>query len=350
MGSVVFGGPRLAWPQSSAVPRVGIVGTGSGASVLPDAFIEGLKDSRNILIEERSAEGRLERIPDLVDELVRLPVDVIFAGGGPEVIDAARRAMRIIPIIAIDLERDPVTAGLVQSLARPGGNLTGVFLDLPELAGKLLQLLLEAVPGSRQVAVLWSTPLAEDLFHGTEAAARTARISLQSLPIAAQDELDGALAAARRERAQGLVVLSSPLIFLLRQRIVELTVKYRIPAISLFTIFARIGLLMAVWPELRRHVPALRALRGACPPGHQARQPPHRTLEPIRDDPEREDRQGARTHASPVAASARGRSDRVKSESSEAREWHRIIRASVRECCGMGCSASGDSVPGVRAR
>lgn len=215
-------------------------------------------------------DGRLERIPGLVDELVRLPVDVIFASGGPGVIDAARQATRTIPIIGIDLERDPVASGLAESLARPGGNLTGLFLDLPEIAGKLLQFLLEAAPRIRRVAVLWQTPLAETLFHATEAAARSARIGLHSLPIAAQDELDGAMGAARRERAQGLVVLSSPIIFLLRQRIVELTLKYRLPAISLFTTFPQIGLLMAYGPNFvdmyrRCGVYAARVLQGAKP-------------------------------------------------------------------------------------
>jgi putative ABC transport system substrate-binding protein len=203
--------------------------------------IGGYIPGQNVIVEERMADGKLERIQSLVDELVRLPVDLIFTSGGPGVIDAGRRATSTIPIICIDLERDPVASGLVKSLAHPGGNLTGLFLDLPEIGGKLIQLLLEAAPAIRRLAVLWETLLADALLHATEAAAQSARIVLVSLPIATRDEFDGALTRAKEEKIQGLVVLSSPVVFLVRQQIVEWTLRYRIPAISLFTIFPSSG-------------------------------------------------------------------------------------------------------------
>jgi putative ABC transport system substrate-binding protein len=180
---------------------------------------------------------------------VKLKVDVIFANG-PPVIVAAFKATRTIPVIGVDLESDPVASGFVQSLARPGGNFSGFFLDAPELAGKLLQLIQEAVPRLSRVAVLWHAPVAQVLFRASEEAGRTARLTLLSLPVGAPEELDGAGARAARERAQGLVVLPSPLFFFNRVRIADLALRHRLPAISLLTQLPEAGLLMAYGPLL----------------------------------------------------------------------------------------------------
>ena len=245
--------PSMAHAQSARVPRVGYVGVIANPNPNSESFEQGLKDAgyipgQNVVIEYRAAEGRMERIPPLVDEVVKLKVDVIFASA-PPVIVAALKATRTIPVIGVDLESDPVASGFVQSLARPGGNFTGFFLDAPELGGKLLQLLQEAVPRLRRVAVLWHAPVAELLFRATQEAARTARLTLLSMPIGAPEELGDAVARAARERTQGLVVLSSPMFFFNRVRIADLALKHRLPAITLFTQFPEVGLLMAYGPN-----------------------------------------------------------------------------------------------------
>jgi putative ABC transport system substrate-binding protein len=244
--------PAMAHAQSARIPRVAYVSAGDLRNPNTESFEQGLKDAgyvpgQSVVIEYRGAEGKMERLPSLVDEIVKLKADVIFAAGPPAIV-AVLKATRTLPVIGIDLESDPVASGFVQSLARPGGNFSGLFLDAPELAGKLLQLIQEAVPRLRRVAVLWHTPVAQVLFRASEEAARTARLTLLSLPIGAPEELDDAVARAARERTRGLVVLSSPLFFFNRARIADLALKHRLPAISLFTQQPEVGLLMAYGP------------------------------------------------------------------------------------------------------
>jgi putative ABC transport system substrate-binding protein len=152
--------------------------------------------------------------------------------------------------VGIDLENDPVESGLVASLARPGGNFTGLFLDMPEMSGKLLQLLREVLPRATRMAVLWESPLATAQFRATEAAARAAGISLQSIPVEGAEDFGRAFRGATRERASAVILLSSPRVFFQRGQIAEFAMKNRLPTISLFTMFPAAGGLMAYGPNL----------------------------------------------------------------------------------------------------
>src|SRR5712692_2722412 len=175
------------------------------------AFLEGLRDlgyvvGRNILIEYRAAAWNRELLPDLAAELVALKVDVIVAVPGAT--DAAREATTTIPIV-VPAANDPVESGLVASLARPGGNITGTALSTPELTGKRLQLLKEAFPKVSRVAVLWSPAYeaAQLQWKATQAAARTLGVPLQSLAVRDHKDFPGAFSAMTRKRADALLTI-----------------------------------------------------------------------------------------------------------------------------------------------
>jgi putative ABC transport system substrate-binding protein len=184
----------------------------------------------------------------MIAGLVAVKVDVIVVTG-TLAIEIARKVTSAIPIVGIDLESDPVASGFVASLARPGGNVTGTFLDLPEFGGKQLQFLKETVPGLVRVAVLWEPETGEPQLRATEQAARVIGITLNALGIRHAEEIRPALERAARERAQALLVLTSPLLSANRRQIVELTQKYRFPTISPFTSFAEAGALIAYGPS-----------------------------------------------------------------------------------------------------
>jgi putative ABC transport system substrate-binding protein len=186
-------------------------------------------EGQNIAIEWRWARGKLERFPDLAAELVQLKVDVIVAAtvAGAQ---AAQRATRTIPIV-MGFVSDPVANGLVASLARPGGNITGLAVPTPEIAGKRLQLLREVAPTVARIAVL-SDPgqpgVSADL-SGTEAAARASGIQLQVWEARSSGELDRAFTAIARARAAGIIILPSTTLFANRAHIAQLAVKHRLP-------------------------------------------------------------------------------------------------------------------------
>ncbi|HEX9479289.1 MAG TPA: ABC transporter substrate binding protein, partial [Methylomirabilota bacterium] len=187
---VIAGGllaaPLAAEAQPAAkVPHVGYV-TSSARSVNVTVFDQGLRDlgytiGQDVIVEYRFGEGHIDRVPILIDELLRLKVDVLFAPS-PQAIRAARQATSTVPIVGVDIETNPVEAGWVKTLARPGGNITGLFLDIPEVSGKLIQILTEAVPGLQRVAVLWDASVAASQLKATDGAARAVKLKLQSLP------------------------------------------------------------------------------------------------------------------------------------------------------------------------
>jgi putative tryptophan/tyrosine transport system substrate-binding protein len=256
----LLGGAAAAWPLvaraqelSGKVPRIGFLQRVQNENVA--AFIAGLRDAgyidgQNVLIDTRIFETALDRLPDLANELVNLKCNVIVAASR-YAFEAAMRATRTIPIVGIDLESDPVASGWAESLARPGGNFTGLFLDLPELCGKQIELLKEAVPTLSNLGVLWDSAIGELQFRATQTAARTAGVTLYSLPIQSPEDFKGAFDRAARERViHGVVVLSSPLILEQRSQIAEWALKARLPTISLFTLFPGSGGLMAYGPNL----------------------------------------------------------------------------------------------------
>ncbi|MBI2534751.1 MAG: ABC transporter substrate-binding protein, partial [Deltaproteobacteria bacterium] len=197
--------------QPARIPRIGIL-TGASASINParlEAFRQRLRDlgyveGKNILIEYRQAEGKLERLPDLAAELIRLKVDVIVTTG--RAILAVKKASGTIPIV-FAAAVDPVGSGLVSSLARPGGNITGLSVMAPDLDGKRLELLKEAFPKVARVAFLWQsdTPRGNLPLADMEAAAKALRLKILALPVRGLNDFDSAFARAKKERAQALI-------------------------------------------------------------------------------------------------------------------------------------------------
>ena len=225
--------------QAKKVHRIGFV-SGVGDPTTPgfqvEAFRQGLRDlgyieGKTILVEYRYVEGKLDRIPSLVAELVQLKVDVL-ATGNLAAIRAAKQATKMIPIIMVTSE-DPVATGLVDSLARPGGNITGLTRLTRELSGKRLELLKEVVPGISRVGVLWDTdnPAAAIGFKEYEAAAHTQKIQLQSLEVRGPNpDLEGAFQAAAKGRASALITVRNSLLNRYPKRIADLAIKNRLPS------------------------------------------------------------------------------------------------------------------------
>jgi putative ABC transport system substrate-binding protein len=168
----------------------------------------------------------------------------------PQALRAAKNATSTVPIVGVDLETDPVEAGWIKNLAQPGGNLTGLFLDIPELSGKQIQLLTEAVPRLQRVAVLWDDSVAASQFKATEAVVRVMRLQLQSLAFRQADDFAASFEAARNQRAQALALLSAPSVFLNLKRLADLALQHRLPAICIFPQFAEGGGLMGYGPNL----------------------------------------------------------------------------------------------------
>jgi putative ABC transport system substrate-binding protein len=246
--------PLAAGAQPAGkIPRVGYV-TSSGRSVNVAVFDQRLRDlgytiGQDVIVEYRFGEGHNDRVPMLIDELLRLKVDVFFAPS-PQAIRAARQATDTVPIVGVDLETNPVEAGWVKNLARPGGNVTGFFLDLPELGGKLIQILTEAVPRLQRVAVLWDASVAASQFKATEGPAQAVRLKVQALAFRQSEDFTASFEAARNQRAQALVILSAPSVFLNLKRLADLALQYRLPAICVFPQFADAGGLMGYGPNI----------------------------------------------------------------------------------------------------
>ena len=255
----LLGGAATVWPlaaraQQSAgkVPRIGLLQGVQNENHA--AFIQGLQDAgyidgRNARIETRFFGTAFDRLGEFANELVSLQCDVIVAGA-PYAIRAAMTATRTIPIVGIDLETDPIATGWAASFNRPGGNLTGLFLDIPELGGKQIELLKEAVPILARLAVLWDSTIGTVQYGATEAAAaRATGLQLQSLPIKQSGDINDAFERAAIERVDGVVILSSPLILAERARISDLALRAHLPTISLFTLFPKSGGLHGVRSE-----------------------------------------------------------------------------------------------------
>ncbi len=194
-------------------------------------YIEG----QNITIEYRFAEGKMDRARELAAELVRLKVDIIVVAGGTGIIQAAKNATKTIPIVMTGGGSDPVEAGLVESLARPGGNVTGLSTLARELAGKRLELLKEAVPKISRVAVLYDPANSNDIRDVKEllpVAARALGLTLQPWEIRAADTFERVFAALSKERPDGLYNTGSPLMGANRKRIADFAIKSRLPSVS----------------------------------------------------------------------------------------------------------------------
>ena len=210
-------------------------------------------------------------------ELVRLPVDVLVAVS-PSAVRAASNATTTLPIVAHDLETDPVASGRVASLARPGGNLTGVFFDFADFAGKWVELLKEVMPQLAHVAVLWDPRTGLVQLRAVEAAAQTLGVQLHILEVQAPDDIEGACRTAAAGHAGALLALSAPLVNAHQKRIADCALGNQLPAMMLFTGFAGHGGLMAYGPNLpatyRQHgVFVSKILQGAKPEGLPVERP-----------------------------------------------------------------------------
>ncbi len=203
----------------------------------------GYVEGQNLVIEYRSAKGEPERYPDLAAELVRLKVDVIVTPGAPPLIRVWQRATRTIPIVMDGLRVDPVEAGFVASLARPGGNITGVINLDTELHPKRLELLKEAFPGISRAAILWTEAQQEQGMEEIEATGQALGVQIQSLD--PWDGIDSAFSEISQERADALIVARSVLVLDHRERIIEFAAKRRLPTIYARSSFVDAGGLMS---------------------------------------------------------------------------------------------------------
>jgi putative ABC transport system substrate-binding protein len=243
--------------QPAKAARIGVLRPAPDNSVFRrdfEGFRQVLRESgyaegANLALEYRVRPGSPEELQALAEELVRLKVDVIVAIATAGVA-AAAKATTGVPIVAVDLETDPLAAGYVATLARPGGNVTGLFLDFPELSGKWLELLKEAVPRLTRVAVLWDPATGPAQAKAAEAAARSLRLQLQSLEARTPSDFEGAFHAAAKARAGAMLALSSPVFNSARRQLADLALKHRLPAILPFPGFAEDGGLMAYGPHL----------------------------------------------------------------------------------------------------
>jgi len=224
--------------QPTTVPRIGYLSANSlsSASAFVEAFRQGLRElgyteGKNVVIEWRSAEGKFDQLPDLAAELVRLRVDVIFAAAAPA-IKAASQATKTIPIV-FEMLADPVSAGFVSSLAKPGGNLTGVAGLAPELSGKRLELLKEIVPRLKRVAILGnpSNPNFRSVLTETKTAASALGLQLQVLEVKEPAKLQNAFSAMTKARAEALSIIPDPMFVGEQKRIIDLAAKGRLPVI-----------------------------------------------------------------------------------------------------------------------
>jgi putative tryptophan/tyrosine transport system substrate-binding protein len=279
---VAMAGGLLAVPlavpaqQAGRVYRIGFLW--DSPAVWPHAlesFRRGLREmgwveGRNVTVEYRWAEGRFDRLNDLAEELVRLKVDVIVA---PTSIyaEAAKRATSTIPIVFAS-HADPIRSGHVASLARPGGNLTGVTIIMSETSAKSLELLKETVPGLSRVAVVWdpATPSHTPALRAVEVMGRALGLQLQPLAVRSATEFDGAFTAMGQERAGGVLVLSTPLFISGARRLAELATKHRLPSMFGPREHAEAGGLLSYGPDradlyLRAASYVDKILRGARP-------------------------------------------------------------------------------------
>ena len=229
----------------------------------------GLTEGQQITIVQQHGGGEPTRLASVAGELLRSRPDVIFARG-PDAVAAAARATTTVPIVALDLESDPIALRYAKTLARPGGNVTGVFLDLPELSGKQLQLIREVVPGISRIALVGDPVGNAAQFRETDRAAQSLGLQVQNFKGRTVAELETALEAARRGGAGGVLVFSSPIVFSGGPRIAALARERRLPSVGLFSEFAEAGGLLTYGPSMRESyrrcaVYLARILNGAKP-------------------------------------------------------------------------------------
>jgi putative tryptophan/tyrosine transport system substrate-binding protein len=262
--------------EPAKIARIGVLCQGNCESPLYNALWEGLRrlgyiEGHNILIEKRDMEGRQERLPDFVANLVRLKVDVILAAGSLELSQAVKRVTKTTPTVFVTAE-DPVIAGLVASFARPGGNITGLTGLNTDLDGKRLALLKETIPRAKRVAVLHnpSDPTSAAIWRVMERTGRSLNVLIQRLEIREPDDFDLAIGTTTKPPAEALIVLGFPLFYYYQLRIAKLATKRRLPTVSAWKQLTEAGGLMSYGaniPDMFRRAASYidRILKGAKP-------------------------------------------------------------------------------------
>ena len=261
IGGVGFGFLAVARSNAQKARTIPVVGvlittaltTGMNAQTIAILRHElrerGHIEGQNLGLEIRSANGNPEALAGLAAGLVQLNAAILCAFG-PAAVRAAVAATRTTPIVALDLESDPVQAGWAQSLARPGGNVTGLFLNLLTVTAKWLELLREALPMIRRVAVMWDSTTGSAQLNAMKATAQRIGIDVHVVEIRSTDDVNSALDAVMSGGSKAMVMLSSPIVRNSSRQIAEFTVKNRLPAISPFRPFADLGGLMSYGPDL----------------------------------------------------------------------------------------------------
>lgn len=243
--------------QARKVSRIGILRNAPDDAVFRnnfDPFLQAMREFRfmegtNLTLEYRVRSGNAQLMLALANDLVRAKVDAMLAIA-PAAVSAAANATASIPIVAVDLESDPIAQGFAVSLSRPQGNITGLFLDFPDLSGKWIQLLKEAVPNLVRAAVLWDPTTGPNLLRGADAAGSSLGVQLLRLEARSPSDLERAFESAGKQRAQAVLALSSPVFNSARKQIAELAVRHRIPTLMPFPGFADDGGLIAHGPHL----------------------------------------------------------------------------------------------------
>jgi putative tryptophan/tyrosine transport system substrate-binding protein len=285
LGSVAALSLAARAQQPGKVYSIGFLTAGASAAGTPalPAFVEALQElgwieGKNIIFEYRYGENRLERLPNLAAELARLRVDVIVAAGTLAPL-AAKHATTAIPIVMTSAG-DPLGSGLVASLARPGGNVTGLSLMVPDLAGKRLQLLKDLLPRLSRVAVLWDAgnPYPAQVFKEAESAAQMLGLEVQSLEVREPDDFNSVFGAARSKNPDALVTVEDPLTVGHRKQIVAFAARNQLPAIYGLREFVEVGGLMAYGASIsdlyrRAAVYVDKILKGARPADLPVEQP-----------------------------------------------------------------------------
>ncbi len=257
----VLGG-AAAWPlvaraqPPGKIPKVGFLYPGPQQAATPriEALLNGLRAvsypaPAQVDLVLRIAEGDPNRIAPLLVEIIQQDVDLFIANGSP-VLRAVLSVARTIPIVALDLETDPVASRLVSNIARPGGNITGVFFDFPNFMGKWLELLKEATSKLSRIAVLWDPATSPTPKTAVEQAAGSQNIELNVFEVRTTSDFDEAFVSATQRSANAILLLASPLIAPNVHILAELALRYSLPAIILFPDFARVGGLLAYGPNL----------------------------------------------------------------------------------------------------
>jgi putative ABC transport system substrate-binding protein len=282
-----LGGAAAVWPltvhaqQSKKMPVIGVIWPNPPAQFefIRQGLIDlGYVEGKNIRFEFRSAQGALDRLPELAQELVRLPVDLIITLAPPATL-AAKRATQTIPIVFVAMG-DPLASGVVASLARPGGNLTGTTRMISEMSAKHVELLKEIYPPLSSLAVLWNPNNSSHppALRAAETSAQSLSLQMRPLEVRAVADLDNVFTTVVQQRADGVLFIADPIFFIQLKRMAEFATENRLPAITNFVEFPKFGGLMGYAPSLpdeyrhaAKHIDQI--LKGANPGDLPVEQP-----------------------------------------------------------------------------